>query len=88
MDNLAAIAGTFATTKAGLTAGTTTTYSTTATVQFCIRGKSYSKTAVANGATPTTVVKNKKALSEAGLKRQKAEFEQLYKGPRNSHKTS
>jgi hypothetical protein len=54
MDNLAAIAGTFATTKAGLTAGTTTTYTTANTVQFCIRGKSYSKTAVANGATPTT----------------------------------
>lgn len=41
-----------------------------------------------NGATPTTVVTNKKALSAEGLKRQRLEFEQLYKGPRNSHKTA
>lgn len=41
-----------------------------------------------NGATPSTVVLNKKALTEPGLKKQKAEFEQLYKGPRNSHKTA
>jgi HK97 family phage portal protein len=41
-----------------------------------------------NGATPTTVVLNKKPLRDAGLARQKAEFEQLYKGPRNSHKTA
>lgn len=41
-----------------------------------------------NGATPTTVVINKKPLTEPGFKRQKAEFEQLYKGPRNSNKTA
>lgn len=41
-----------------------------------------------NGATPATVVINKKALTEAGLKKQKAEFEQLYKGPRNSNRTA
>lgn len=41
-----------------------------------------------NGATPTTVVMNKKPLKPEGLKRQKAEFEALYKGPRNSHKTA
>lgn len=40
------------TTKAGLTAGTTTTYTTANTVQFCIFGKAYSKAAVTNGATP------------------------------------
>ncbi len=45
---------TMATTKAGLTAGTTTTYTTANTVQYSIRGKAYSKTAVTNGATPTT----------------------------------
>jgi len=39
---------------AGFTAGTTTTISTTATVPFCINGKAYSKTAITNGATPTT----------------------------------
>lgn len=41
-----------------------------------------------NGATPATVVINKKGLTEPGLKKQRAEFEQLYKGPRNSHKTA
>lgn len=42
------------TTKAGLAAGTTTTISTTATVLYALRGKAYSKTAITNGATPTT----------------------------------
>jgi len=41
-----------------------------------------------NGATPATVVINKKALTPDGLKKQKAEFEQLYRGPRNSNKTA
>lgn len=41
-------------TKAGLAAGTTTTISTTATVNYGIRSKAYSKTAITNGATPTT----------------------------------
>jgi len=40
--------------KAALAAGTTTTYSTTGTTLFCIKGKAYSKGAVTNGATPTT----------------------------------
>ena len=39
---------------AGFAAGTTTTISTTATVPFCINGKALSKTAITNGATPTT----------------------------------
>lgn len=41
-----------------------------------------------SGATPSTVVINKKPLRPDGLKRQKAEFEQLYKGVRNSNKTA
>lgn len=41
-----------------------------------------------NGANLKTVVVNKKPLSPAGLKRQRAEFEQLYKGPRNAHNTA
>jgi len=41
-----------------------------------------------NGANLKTVVVNKKPLSPGGLKRQRAEFEQLYKGPRNSHNTA
>lgn len=40
--------------KATLAAGTTSTYSTTGTTQYSIDGKSYSKAAVSNGATPTT----------------------------------
>lgn len=45
--------GTLTLSKAGLAAGTTTTYSTTAAVLSCIKGKLYSKGAVTNGATPT-----------------------------------
>ena len=41
-------------TKATLAAGTTTTISTTGTTTYAIRGKFYSKTAITNGATPTT----------------------------------
>lgn len=54
MDNLSLIPITMTTMKAGLAAGTTTTYSTTGTTLFCIKGKAYSKGAVTNGATPTT----------------------------------
>lgn len=54
MDQLQQIPATQSTTKAGLTAGTTTTYTTANTVQYAIRGKAYLKTAVTNGATPTT----------------------------------
>lgn len=54
MDYLTQVPVTQATTKAGLTAGTTTTYTTANTVQYAIKGKAYSKTAVTNGATPTT----------------------------------
>ncbi len=41
-----------------------------------------------NGMNPAGVVVNKKPLKEAGLKRQKAEFESLYKGPNNAHRTA
>lgn len=54
MDNLAQIPLTLCTMKAGLAAGTTTTYSTTGTTLYCIKGRAYSKGAVTNGATPTT----------------------------------
>ncbi|MDE2020868.1 MAG: hypothetical protein KGJ13_11080 [Patescibacteria group bacterium] len=40
--------------KSGLAAGTTTTLSTGGTITFSIRGKMYTKTAITNGATPTT----------------------------------
>lgn len=54
MDNLAQIPLTLCTVKATLAAGTTTTYSTTGTTVYCIKGRAYSKAAVTNGATPTT----------------------------------
>lgn len=39
---------------ATLVAGTTTTLTTTGTTSYCIKGKAYDKTAITNGATPTT----------------------------------
>lgn len=54
MDNLQAAPGTFCTSKAGLAAGTTNTYSTTGVTLYCIRGKAYSAAAATNAATPTT----------------------------------
>lgn len=41
-----------------------------------------------NGAQPSLVVKNKIALSPEALRLQKAEFEALYRGARNAHKTA
>ncbi|MGY3366167.1 HK97 family phage portal protein [Bradyrhizobium sp. GM2.4] len=41
-----------------------------------------------NGMNPAGVVINKKPLKPDGLKRQKAEFDQLYKGPNNAHRTA
>lgn len=41
-----------------------------------------------NGMNPSTVVTNKKPLKPDGVKRQRAEMEQLYKGPRNANKTA
>lgn len=40
--------------KGGLAAGTTTTHSTTATITYSIGGQLYTKTAITNGASPTT----------------------------------
>jgi predicted secreted protein len=39
--------------KAGLTAGTTTTFTTANVFNFAVQSKAYSKAAVTNGATPT-----------------------------------
>lgn len=41
-----------------------------------------------NGATPTTVVINKKKMSPEALDEQRAHFEELYKGPVKSHRTA
>lgn len=41
-----------------------------------------------NGMNPAGVVINKKPLKPDGLKRQKAEFDQLYKGPNNANRTA
>jgi|SRR6185369_109897 len=55
MDQLLQVPLTLTTNKAGLTAGTTTTYSITANpLLYAIRGKAFSKATVTNGATPTT----------------------------------
>ena len=54
MDQQASIPVTMNFTKATLAAGSTTTISTTGTTTFAIRGKFYTKTAITNGATPTT----------------------------------
>lgn len=40
--------------SAGLTAGTTTTYTTARAISYALGGKAYYKAAVTNGATPTT----------------------------------
>lgn len=63
MDNLQTLPITMATTKAGLSAGTTTTYSTANTVQYGIRSKAFLKTAVTNGATPTADIVDGLAFS-------------------------
>lgn len=55
MDTVAKAPLTMCFAKAGLAAGTTTTISTTATVPYCIESVfATSKTAITNGATPTT----------------------------------
>jgi HK97 family phage portal protein len=41
-----------------------------------------------NGAIPAVVVKNKKALSPAGLKLQREAFDELHKGPAKSHRSA
>lgn len=47
--------GNFCTTSGLLTAtGAETVYDTTVTISFCVDGKAYTKTAVTDGATPTT----------------------------------
>lgn len=54
MNDLSNISVNMVMTKAGLVAGTTTTYSITANpLTYCINGKAYTKATVTNGATPT-----------------------------------
>lgn len=48
--------------KVALAAGTTTTLSTTGTTVYSIRSRTYSKTAITNGATPTTDIATGKAF--------------------------
>ena len=52
MDALQFVPVTMATTKAGLAAGTTSTFTTANTVQFAIRGKAFSAAGASNVATP------------------------------------
>lgn len=54
MDMQQAIPVTMCMTKAALAAGTTTTFSTTGTTTYAIKGKMYTKTALTNQASPTT----------------------------------
>lgn len=56
MDMLAGAGGNQVLTKAALAAdaGSVSTYSTTGTMVFAIKGKTYTKAAVTNGTTPTT----------------------------------
>lgn len=54
MDVQASAPVTMCLSKVTLAAGTTTTLSTTGTTTYAIRGKAYTKTAITNGATPTT----------------------------------
>lgn len=54
MDILAFSALTLGLSKAGLSAGTTTTISTANTYNYAINSKAYTKGAITNGATPTT----------------------------------
>ena len=65
MDNLAFYSFTGATSKAGVTAGTTSTVSITPTpapLSYVIRGKMYNKAAVTNAATPTVDYNTGKAF--------------------------
>lgn len=41
-----------------------------------------------NGANVAAIIVNKRPLSPAGIKRQKEQFDKLYKGPRNANKTA
>lgn len=54
MDTLQQVPLTMALFTCSLAAGTTTTISTTGSTHYCIKGKGYIKTAITNGATPTT----------------------------------
>lgn len=53
--------------KAALAAGTTTTYSTTGTTVYAIKGKAYSVAAATNAATPTTDANTGAAFVAVGV---------------------
>lgn len=63
MEYVSVQGNTFATGKAGLAAGTTTTSTIGNQVDFCIDGKAYRKAAASNAATPTTDVVDGAAFS-------------------------
>lgn len=50
--------------------------------------QTYGATFFGNGAIPTVVVKNKKGLTGPGLALQRAEFDNLHKGPTKAHKSA
>lgn len=54
MDMLTQIPLTLCLSKVALAAGTTSTISTTGTTTYAINGKAFTKSAITNGATPTT----------------------------------
>ena len=54
MDALQQVPLTMCTSKATAAAGTTTTFSTTGSTLYCIKGKAFTTSAAANAATPTT----------------------------------
>ena len=54
MDALSQVPLTMCTSKATAAAGTTTTFSTTGSTLYCIKGKAFTTSAAANAATPTT----------------------------------
>lgn len=67
MSNVAFNNGNFCTTLGLLTAtGSETVHDTTATIQFAIGGKAYTKTAITDGATPTTDAVSGETLALTG----------------------
>jgi hypothetical protein len=67
MDQLSAGSLTQTYSHAALAAGTTTTFSTTGATLYSIRGKSYTTSAAANAATPTTDAVTGAAFRAVGL---------------------
>lgn len=55
--------GNFSTTSGTLVAGTTSTVTTSTTINYVIKGRTYIKTAITNGATPTTDIRKGTAFT-------------------------